>query len=282
MRNLISFIVKYSYWFLFFVLEAIGFALLFNFNSYQGSVYFTSANNVSGAFYKGLSELTTFMHLKAINTKLEEDNEALRMRVAALEKHIESTDSTKGIINYIHGNEYKLLSAKVVKSTMHRSNNYLTIDKGKADGIKPEMGVICSSGIVGIVYLTSDHYSIVLPVVSQKSRISCKIQNTKYFGMLQWQRGAINISYVMDVPRHATVRKGETVETNGYSAVFPAGIPVGKVLEVEDSPDGLAFMLRVKLFTDFARLRDVSVITNFDTAERKSLELKADSLNIPN
>ena len=279
MRNLFDFLVKYSYWLLFLVLEGISLALLVSHNSYHGSVYLTSANHVTGKVYEWESELTSYLSLKEVNRQLVADNVEMRLRLASLERDLDSLRKDSLRIDFV-APEYHLVHAQVVKATLHRNNNYLTIDKGRRDGIRPEMAVISSGGVVGIVYLTSDHYAIVIPLLNVRSSVSCKARNSKYFGTLQWQRGAVNIAYVIDVPRHANVHKGEVVETNGYSEVFPAGIPIGKILDVGDSPDGLSFMLKVQLFTDFSTLRDVCVITNYSRAEKKLLEQKADSFDI--
>jgi rod shape-determining protein MreC len=264
---------------LFLVLEGISLAMLVSHNSYHGSVYLTSANHVTGKVYEWESELTSYLSLKEVNRQLVSDNVEMRLRLASLERALDSLRKDSVRIDFV-APEYHLVHAQVVKATLHRNNNYLTIDKGRRDGIRPEMAVISSGGVVGIVYLTSDHYSIVIPLLNVRSSVSCKARNSKYFGTLQWQRGAVNIAYVIDVPRHANVHKGEVVETNGYSEVFPAGIPIGKILDVGDSPDGLSFMLKVQLFTDFSTLRDVSVITNYSREEKKLLEQKADSSDI--
>jgi rod shape-determining protein MreC len=104
------------------------------------------------------------------------------------------------------------------------------------------------------------------------------MKNSQFFGTMQWQRGDPDISYVNDIPRHAKVEVGEIVETNGYSDIFPEGIPIGKVKKVKDSSDGMSYSLEVELFTDFKTLRNVSIITNYTKPERKALEEKADSL----
>ena len=279
MRNLFDFLVKYSYWLLFLVLEGISLAMLVSHNSYHGSVFLSSANRVTGKVYEWESELTSYLSLKDANRQLVDDNVEMRLRIAALEKQLEDARKDSLQLDFV-APEYHLVHAQVVKATLHRNNNYLTIDKGARDGIRPEMAVISSGGVAGIVYLTSEHYSIVIPLLNVRSSISCKARNSKYFGTLQWQRGAVNIAYVIDVPRHANVHKGEVVDTNGFSEVFPAGIPIGRILDVGDSPDGLSFMLKVQLFTDFSTLRDVCVLTNYHRMEKKILEQKADSLGI--
>ena len=160
---------------------------------------------------------------------------------------------------------------------MNRHNNYLTINKGELDGVKPEMGVVCGTGIVGIVYLTSPHYAIVMPLLNSKSNISCCLRGTDYFGYLRWDGRHPLYASLGDIPRHARLKEGMTVETSGFSAVFPAGLFVGKVTKVENSEDGLSYKLQVNLSTDFARLRDVCVLTTPNRVEIDSLQQKIES-----
>ena len=271
MRNLLDFLVKYSYWFLFFVLEAVSFVLLFQFNSYQGSVWFSSANAVAGKLYETTSAVESYFQLSKVNTELTQRNLYLEQRLCKLEK--EKSDSVadatmKNSLLLKSLQPYRLISAQVVNMKWGRKDNLLTIDKGEADGIKKDMGVVCGTGIVGIVYLTSAHYSIVIPVLNSQSNISCVIQGRGYFGYLHWTGGDISEAYVDDVPRHAHFKLYENVVTSGYSSVFPAGIMVGKILHVYNSADQMSYRLRVKLSTDFGRLRDVCVVDNTALSEQ--------------
>lgn len=271
MRNLLDFLVEYSYWFLFFVLEAVSFVLLFQFNSYQGSVWFSSANAVAGKLYETTSAVESYFQLSKINTELTQRNLYLEQRLCKLEKEksdsvADSTMENSLLLKSLQ--PYRLISAQVVNMKWGRKDNLLTIDKGEADGIKKDMGVVCGTGIVGIVYLTSAHYSIVIPVLNSQSNISCVIQGRGYFGYLHWTGGDISEAYVDDVPRHAHFKLYENVVTSGYSSVFPAGIMVGKILHVYNSADQMSYRLRVKLSTDFGRLRDVCVVDNTALSEQ--------------
>ena len=148
----------------------------------------------------------------------------------------------------------------------------MTIDKGSKDGVKVDMGVACGSGVVGVVYLVSDHYAVVIPALnSSSSRISCAIRGRGYFGYLHWDGGDASRAYVEDIPRHAQFHRGEWVVTSGYSSIFPAGVMVGQIEKVFNSPDGLSYRLQVKLATDFANLRDVCVINDESVAEQTRL-----------
>lgn len=279
MKNLIDFFVNYKHWFVFILLEVVSLVLLFNYNGYQKSVYFTTANGVVGSIYNAISSVSSYINLQTVNRQMEQDNEALRMEVRELKQKLidMGVDSLE-----IEGlsSQYRMVNAQVINSTIHRGANLMTINKGEADGIKPEMGVVSSSGVVGIVYMTSTHYSIIMPLVSIHSKISCRIKESEYFGSLIWKRGSPDVAFATGFPRHAKLNIGDTIETNGYSDIFPPDIPIGRVFKIMNSEDGMSYMLKVQLFTDFKNLREVSVITNYRAPERMILEAEADSLNI--
>lgn len=278
MGNLLEFLVRYKYWLVFLMLEAVSLVVMFRFNSYQGSVFLTSANAVSGTYYSAVSGITSYLNLKSVNRQLSSDNVRLQQRINQLENELNVLIADSLPLAGLEASN-KLIDAEVVNSTLHRNANLLTINRGTADGVHPEMGVVCSAGVVGIVALASDHYSIVMPLINVNSHISCRLKDSEYFGTMQWEHGDAMISYVTDIPRHANVECGETVETNGFSDIFPAGLPIGEVVDFTSSSDGLDHLLRVKLYVDFSTLRDVSVIADYVNEERKLLEKEAESLS---
>lgn len=279
MKNLIDFFVNYKHWFVFILLEVISLVSLFSYNGYQKSVYFTTANGVVGSVYNAISSVSSYLNLQTINNQMEKENEALRMQVRGLQQKLIDMGIDSLEVEGLSA-QYHMVNAQVINSTLHRGANLLTINKGRADGIHEEMGVVSSGGVVGIVYMTSQHYSVILPVISIHSKISCRVQESEYFGTLTWKRISPDIAYATGFPRHAKIKVGEIIETNGFSDIFPPNIPIGEVISVVNSEDGMSYMLKVKLFTDFKNLREVSVITNFHSPERVRLEEKADSLNI--
>lgn len=282
MQNLLDFFLKYYHWMMFLVLEIISVVLLFRYNSYQGSVWLSSANSVSGKVYEWQSDVTQFFSLTDRNAQLEQRNVELERRLHALQEKIDSmvSDSLpKPVYDHALANDCKLIAAKVIANSIDTPDNLITINRGRADGVRPDMGVICGTGIVGVVYMASQHYAIVIPVLNQRSRISCTVRGRDYFGYLTWNGGDAAVAYVDDIPRHAKFLKGEWVETSGFSAIFPPGISVGKIKAVYSSSNGLSYRLKVELSTDFSRLRDVSVIESFAAAERQLLNQSAqDSL----
>ncbi|MBQ6195435.1 MAG: rod shape-determining protein MreC [Prevotella sp.] len=284
MKNLIAFIAKYNHWFVFVILEAISAVLLFQFNSYQGSVWFSTANVAAGKIYAWNSEIESFFSLTKVNEELTQRNIYLEHQVTQLSNSI-SKLTDEG--SFLHSNQlqllanYKLIPAKVVTNETNKRDNLITIDKGAADGIKKDMGVVSGTGVVGIVYMTSPHYSIVIPVLSSQSNISCTIEKRGYFGYLHWNGGPSSLAYVDDIPRHAKFRRGDNIVTSGYSSIFPEGIMVGKVGYVFNSADGLSYRVQVHLSTDFGRLRDVCVIADESMKERLQIMRAAqDSMKI--
>lgn len=286
MHNLIAFLAKYNHWFVFVLLEVVSFVLLFQYNSYQGSVWFSSANAVSGKMLEWSSSIESFFSLAKVNEELTYRNAYLEHQVASLSNELEKS---VGDSSFLYREqlrlltEYKLIPAKVVSNELNKRNNLMTINRGSADGVRCDMGVVSGNGVVGIVYLVSKHYSVVIPILNSSSNISCTIQNRNYFGYLCWEGGSSAYAYLDDVPRHAQFKIYDNVVTSGYSSVFPQGILVGKIIRKYNSADGLSYRLLVKLSTDFGRLRDVCVIDDALMKERLEIMRAAqDSLGIKN
>jgi len=282
MHNLLEFLARHNHWFLFVILEVASFVMLFQYNSYQGSVWFSSANSVAGNMYEMNSDVTQFFGMVKNNEELTLRNFYLERQVHQLREKVAylggDTTSTMGSQMDML-NKYNLITAKVVANSVDKMENFITINKGKVDGVKEDMGVICGNGVVGVVYLTSAHYSVIIPVLNPRSNISCRIRNRGYFGNLVWDGKDSQIAYLEDVPRHAHFKKGDYVETSGYSSIYPPGVLVGKIICVFNSSDGLSYRVQVQLSTDFGRLRDVCVINDPGLAERvQILQAARDSL----
>ncbi|MBR1468725.1 MAG: rod shape-determining protein MreC [Prevotella sp.] len=271
MGALFEFLKKYHHWFVFLLLEGLSVALLFQFNSYQGSVWFSTANAVTGRVYAWSSQVESFFALTKVNEELTLRNSYLEHQVAQLSERL---TSVTGDSAFLHSKQlqmleqYKLIPAKVITNEVNKLNNLMTIDKGRADGVQPDMGVVSGTGVVGVVYTVSAHYAVVIPLLNSHSNISCTIVGRGYFGYLHWYGKESNLAYVDDIPRHALFQKGDSVVTSGYSSIFPEGIMVGVVSTKYNSADGLSYLAQVKLSTDFGRLRDVCVISDARMKER--------------
>ena len=285
MRNLLDFLIKYHHWFVFILLEVASGVLLFQYNSYHNSVWLSSANAAVGTINQWESGVFAYFSLSKVNEQLAERNMYLERQVSQLRRLYgdltkDTTELQRKELAFL--SQYQLIPAKVVDNTVHKTDNLMTIDKGRADGVEADMGVACGNGIVGVVYLVSDHYSVVIPALNaSSSRISCAIRGRGYFGYLHWYGGDPSVAYVEDVPRHAKFKLGEYVETSGFSSIFPSGVLVGKIEQVYNSSDGLSYKLKVRLSTDFSCVRDVCVISDKSIAERAALMQAArDSINV--
>lgn len=282
MRNLLDFLAKYYNWLLFVILEVISCFLLFQYNNYQGSVWLNSANAVSGKLLELSSNIEAFFSLSKTNEQLTLRNFYLERQLGQLRRlYTEATGDTlkpdTGQMKLLE--KYRLIPAKVVGNTLDRQDNLITINRGSVDGIESDMGVVSGLGVVGVTFLVGDHYAVVMPVINTKTRISCVIRGRGYFGYLKWDGKEPGTAYLEDVPRHARFKKGDWVETNGYSSIFPPGVMVGKIVQTYNSRDGLSYRLKVQLATDFGNLRNVNVITNKELIERARLQETArDSL----
>ena len=271
MGALFAFLKKYHHWFVFLLLEGLSVALLFQYNSYQGSVWFSTANAVSGKIYAWSSQVESFFSLTKVNEELTLRNAFLEHQATQLSEQLAalSADSSQLRSSQLKMLEqYRLIPAKVITNEVNKLNNLITIDKGEADGVQRDMGVVSGTGVVGIVYTTSAHYAVVIPILNSHSNISCTIVGRGYFGYLNWYGKESNLAYVDDIPRHAVFYKGDSVVTSGYSSIFPEGIMVGTVSKKFNSADGLSYLAQVKLSTDFGRLRDVCVISDARMKER--------------
>jgi rod shape-determining protein MreC len=275
MHNLLAFLEKYNHWFLFALLEIICIVLIWRFSYYQQSVFFTSANVVAGHVYEVKSNVTDYFNLKSENEDLLDRNIALQQQVDKLRKRLMEIedDSTEIVsIDSVKPDEYELFNAKVVNNSIDKRDNYITINKGSRDGIKPEMGVIDRNGVVGIVYKTSASYSLVISLLNSNSNINCKIASSDYFGYLEWDGDDSRYATLHDLPRHAKFSLGDTIVTSGYSNVFPEGVIVGTVDDIADSNDGLSYYLKIALATDFGKLSSVRVISRTTHEEKEELE----------
>lgn len=288
MHVLFDFLRRYNHFFVFIILEVIAFTLLLKYNRYQSCVWLTTASHavstVNGAYF----EVEQYLQLRSINKQLTEENVRLRAESEALWNSIRDSLRRQQLRNNIisqSATEYKMQPARIVSKTIERANPYLVIDRGEKDGVRSEMGVVGGNGVVGIVYKTTLHRALVIPITNTKSSISCRIHGLGYFGYLTWPGGDLRKANLTDIPRYAgKMKPGTRVETSGYSTVFPPGFPVGKVVRVHNSEDGQSYTVEVKLDTDFSRIRDVMVVTTaykpeFDTLRAEANRLEYETVN---
>ena len=276
MRALFNFLVKHNDWFLFLLLEGISLVLIVRFNNYQSAAFFTSAGSMAGSVYSVFMDANRYFHLKTENDGLLAQNVALTRELSQLKEQLTELHNEEALLNdslvKSIDSSYKFLTANIINNSLNSVNNFITLNKGSDDGVRPEMGVFNSDGIVGVVYLTSKNRSIVIPLLNSKSSISCRVKGSESFCSLSWDGGDTRYSNLIDLPRYAQFEKGDTVVTSGFSSIFPGDLPVGTVEKIEDSADGMFYTVRVKLFVDFSRLTSVFIVGNDGYEEQSKLE----------
>lgn len=250
--------------------------LLFSYNSYQCSVYLSTANAVSARLLRGKDKVTSYFGLAEKNRTLVEQNALLQERILALESmstlHLLDSLSKEETLQRIHRTGYRITPAQVVDKSINKTDNYITLDRGTADGVEPDMGVLGVDGVAGVVYKCTEHYSLVMPLLNSKSRVSCKVYGSGDIGYLQWSGGDSRYAMLHDLPRYADVAVGDTIVTSGNSSFFPEGLMVGIVSELYPSQDGLYIALKVELATQFSRLEHAFVLGRMDADELVALQ----------
>ena len=274
----IEWIKTHLHWLVFLLLETASLVMLFRFNMYHHSVWNTQANAVAGRVLAWENELHSYLRLKELNRQLVQENLILMHNNRMMSEELTALKHDTTYVERLMADcmvDLHCIPACIISNSVRMKDNLMTLDKGSADGVREEMGVVSGTGVVGIIYQTSPHYSLVLPVLNSHSSISCRLRGTDFFGSLTWKGGNPLDAYLDGIPLHARFHVGDIVETSGYSSVFPPGIFVGKVSEVYSSQDGTSYDLKVRLSVDLANLRDVIIIGNPDKQEIDTLQSRA-------
>lgn len=283
MSELLKFLVRYSSWFLFVIYLIAGCALLFSSNPFQHHVYLTSANRLSSGLYRATNSVSSYFFLKEINEDLQRRNSDLELEIYRLNDVIRSYcqqayADTMSVDSALM--RYHFIIAHVINNSINRAHNYITIDKGRLDGIEPEMGVMDQNGIVGIVNVVGDHTARLVSVLNPYLRLSCRVKGHAPVGSLVWDGKNPSEAVLEELPKHSEFIPGDTIVTSGYSSAFPEGVPVGTVLSSSRDMEDNFYTLRVKLFTDFSTLSTVRVIRDNMRDELRTVEKELEIKNI--
>lgn len=262
MQNFLRFVSKFGSLLMFLLLQGLSFYLLFTSNSFQHSVFFSSANQIAGEVYSVRDNMLRYFSLNEDNEKLIKDNIAFQNEIARLKSNLEQfADSSEiALLRIKEAEEFRLIPGRVIHNSVTHIKNYMTLNIGSVDGVKPEMGVANTDGIIGVVSQVSDHYSVVIPVLNPEIRFSCKIKNSNTSGSLAWDEVDRRFAYLEEIPPYVAVNKGDTIVTSGFSAIFPEGLMVGTVEEYEIGDDANYLRLKVRLAVKFDAVSNVSVV----------------------
>jgi rod shape-determining protein MreC len=274
MRNLWIFISRYNAFFFFIIFFITGIVLTVKNNAYQRSVTVNSTNEIVGTLYENLNVARKYMNLGMVNDSLAAENAKLKTQLLALK----SLDTTKAVtVTDTSGTpQYTYLPARVIKNSITLRNNMITINRGREDGIAEGMPVVSpNTGVVGYIRDVSAHLATIQSLLHQKTFISVSVKRNNAVGSLVW--GERNFDYrtasIKDIPNHFKLSLKDTIVTSSYSA-FPAGIPVGQVINTGVATGGNFMTIGIRLFNDFSTLQYVYVVTDKYSAEQKELEAK--------
>jgi len=274
MRNLIRFILTYHFFILFLIFEALALTLLFNYNHFQRAKFINSSQRVTGLVYAKIDVLNEYLSLKETNQQLAIENAKLNNILQRAYRSDEiffyrETDTT-------HRQQYWYTSARIINNSINKQHNFLTLNKGSEDGIRPEMAVVAPNGIVGVVNGVSKNFSTVMSLLNTNLRVSVKVKKNNAFGSLSWDGINHREAILNEIPYHIDIAEGDTIITSGFSTIYPEGILIGVIKDFEVK-GGNFYVIRVQLSTDFKRLTYVSVVRNLKRDEQLELEKRSEN-----
>lgn len=272
MKNLWLFLVRYNAFFWFLIFFTIAIVLVLRNNNYQQSYFINSSNTIIGTLYANLNYWKEYINLDEENRVLLDENALLRQQL----QNIIARDTIEkdSMLYEQHALRYEFIPAQVVNNSLNQKNNFITLDKGRKSGIEPDMGVISSNGVVGLVLHVSDNFSTVKSLLNTTTTISVTLDSiSEAFGSLVWgQNTDPRYAIVKDIPNHINVKVGQSVYTSGFSTMFPKGIKVGEVKEA-NLASGTSFNdVRIELTTNFTNLTYVYIVKDILSKEKIDLE----------
>jgi rod shape-determining protein MreC len=270
MRSLFRFLIRNYFLMMFLALEAISMVLIVSMNNYQRVTFFNSSNNIVGTVYERFSNLDDYFSLGRTNARLSAENAALRRKLQALIKNQEKYPVNRP--DTVDAPAYIFTSAKVISNSANKQFNYITLNKGSRQGIKPDMGIINDEGVVGVITNVSQNYATGLSLLNKRLSIPAKITKNNYFGALVWDGEHANTADLKEIPFHIIVNVGDTVVTSGYSNIFPEGIMIGTIQKYDVETGTNFYNIKVELSTNFKTLKYVEVVQNTKRAELIKLE----------
>ncbi|MCK5137487.1 MAG: rod shape-determining protein MreC [Bacteroidales bacterium] len=268
MKTLLRFIQKYSNFLLFLLLETIAITFIAQGSSYQKSRIIGLNRQVTGYIFSKVDGAREYLSLKGVNQQLVDENLELRNRLDRISGQM---DSTIVISEFTKPYHYFYVPSRIVHNSVFKQYNYITLNKGKKQGVFKDMGVISDHGLVGIVLESSRNFATVIPIINRDFRLSVKIKSNNYAGILRWEGESPLYAVLNEIPFHLEIPKGDTILTSGFSSIFPEGIEVG-IIESYSLEKGNFYDIRVKLSTNFQSLFHVNVIRNYKHEEQQNLE----------
>lgn len=278
MSQLVRLLYKSRNLFLFVFLQIICFYLIRHNSVYWDVTFFNSSNSFAARSLQLTYNLKEYLNLKTVNQQLSNENAHMRQQLTLLQQK-QAPAGVPYTADSVFAGRFEFKVAKVVGNTVNLADNYITIDKGRKDGIEPGMGVICPQGIVGQVMSCNDDYSIVYSILHSKTTVSAEVvnqqlrkENNAALGIVKWGGVSPGILQLTTIDRFKPLKKGDSVLTSEQNSIYPAKIMIGKIRTIEAGSNDAFFNIDVKLSTDFSSLIYVYVIKNKLIKEQQKIE----------
>lgn len=269
MRSLLNFLVRYNNLIFFLILEGIATYLLATGNNYHNTRVVNSIRGMTRGIEERMNNTRNYLNLHEINENLATENVALRNSIERLVKSENSPFFS--VSDSVYRQQYLYTSAEIINNSINRQKNFFTINKGELQGVKVDMAVTAGNGVAGVVVGCSENYSIAMSLLNLDFKLSARIKSNGYFGSLSWDGRDYSYAILSEIPQHVSVNMGDTIETTGYSAIFPEGVVVGTVSDFEKK-GGDFYKITILLITDFKKLHFVDLIGNMKKSEQLELE----------
>lgn len=260
MNNLLQFVIRYSAFLLFLLLEVVALLLVVRYNENQKSIFANSSSILSGKLYKAADNAIQYNHLQVIADSLSGENAFLKEQIFNLERSLQKLIPADQPLDSCILEPFHIIPAQVINNSIHQRNNHFTIDKGSQDGIRKGMGVISKHGIAGIIDQVGNRYAMAISILHSAARISASIKRNQYFGSLVWRETDPGHMILEAIPRQADILVGDTVVTSGYSFIYPKGIFIGTVERFWTEGGSNYYTIEVRLHEDIGRLDRVYAV----------------------
>lgn len=292
MHSLLTFLYNYRSSFLFILLESLSIFFIVNNNAYHQAAVLNSSNRLVASVMTTTNSVSEYFSLKEVNQRLAAENARLHELMVsgepsnandlllrdslALEALAEDSvfvlPEVRSKSDSVRMKQFAFVPAKVVDNTVHRAKNYVTINKGRLDGIEPDMGVISPDGVVGKVKDVSDHFAVITSVLHTDMFVSALVKRSSTLGSIVWAGTNPRLANLDNIPIHINIINGDTIVTSGYSGIYPPNTMIGTVAEVRPEEDAAFYDIDINLSNDFYKLSYVYVVKNLLRNEQDSLE----------
>ena len=271
MQQIIYFFIRNKNSLLFALLFIVSVLLTIQTHNYHNDKFLSSANAITGGIYELKNNLTDYFSLGKENRDLLDENLRLRQELEIYQELVSAP-----ALDSMKIPKFEYLSASVINNNYSKTKNQLTLDKGKKDSLRIDMGVISNKGLIGIISDVSKNYATVQSILNTKSRINAKLKKSSHFGTLIWDTNDPNIVQLIDIPRLANLNTGDTIITGGRSTIFPEGILIGTIKDFHPDKDDNYYYVNVHLFNDMTSLQYVYLINNNEAEEIINLEKRTE------